>query len=87
MKGVCTCGHTGGVPDSQHEDSAEPGHGSCNLCECTKYTWAKYSMNMAEIAHYLQSAIDKVSNENCTVEFTKEEIGAMKSAKRIILMQ
>lgn len=41
-KSVCLCGHTGDGMESQHEDTMSPGHGPCKLCECRKFTWAKY---------------------------------------------
>jgi len=42
-KSVCTCGHTGDGPFSQHHSNHEfsLGHGACRVmnCPCAKFTW------------------------------------------------
>lgn len=45
LKSVCTCGHIGDGPDSQHADSTiAAGHGGCTVdgCDCEQFTWAKF---------------------------------------------
>ena len=43
-KSVCTCGHTGDGPNSQHADSISHGHGRCTVegCDCEQFTWARF---------------------------------------------
>lgn len=41
-KSVCSCGHTGDGPNSQHEIHFQQGHGKCMLCDCPKFTWAGF---------------------------------------------
>lgn len=50
-KSLCTCGHSGDGPDSQHAGvnvggaSAE-GHGACKIagCSCVKFTWFAFTL-------------------------------------------
>lgn len=49
-KSICTCGHSGDGPDSDHGSDNEilsqvcPGHGRCTVpgCECERFTWAGF---------------------------------------------
>lgn len=41
-KAMCTCGHIGACPKSDHQDSKlELGHGRCKVegCKCQRFTW------------------------------------------------
>lgn len=44
-KSVCSCGHNGDGPGSQHHDSLQPGHGACRIrgCPCQQFSWAKFT--------------------------------------------
>jgi hypothetical protein len=40
---MCSCGHFGGMsPNNMHNDHFQQGHGSCNDCECIKFTWVSF---------------------------------------------
>jgi hypothetical protein len=36
---LCRCGHTGDAENTEHQDTFQPGHGRCKICECIKFTW------------------------------------------------
>ena len=41
---ICTCGHTGDGPNSQHDDRYGIGHGACTVegCNCKQFTWDRF---------------------------------------------
>ncbi len=41
-RSLCTCGHTGDGPGSQHTDTLTPGHGRCTVrgCACRQFSWS-----------------------------------------------
>ena len=43
-KSICTCGHTGDGPNSQHADRYGIGHGACTVegCNCKQFTWDRF---------------------------------------------
>jgi len=52
-KSICTCGHTGDGPKSQHNDGPfNAGHGEClqtrrvpggtKACDCPQFTWKAF---------------------------------------------
>ncbi len=44
-KSVCSCGHLGDGPSSEHGDTFSHGHGPCMVegCDCHKFTWVKFT--------------------------------------------
>jgi hypothetical protein len=43
-RSVCSCGHTGDGPKSEHKDTFTPGHGACKVrgCNCVRFTWVEF---------------------------------------------
>lgn len=48
---VCTCGHLGDGPNSQHHDTLAHGHGGCKVkgCKCGKFTWAGWKAEIKKL--------------------------------------
>lgn len=42
-RSVCSCGHTGDGPDSEHVASITDGHGPCKMCNCPGFCWDTWS--------------------------------------------
>lgn len=40
---ICKCGHKGDGSNSEHKNSFSPGHGSCKLCNCERFTWSSFT--------------------------------------------
>jgi len=54
-KSICTCGHTGDGPNSQHADRYGLGHGACKVegCNCKQFTWDKFIEKGKDVlSHY-----------------------------------
>ena len=55
-KSICSCGHTGDGPNSQHADRYAEGHGFCQVtgpdkattCSCRQFTWVKWTPEFAK---------------------------------------
>ena len=50
-KSICTCGHTGDGPNSEHGAKVLPnGHGACLVegCDCRQFTWAGFTPEFQE---------------------------------------
>lgn len=52
-KSICSCGHTGDGPNSQHADRYAEGHGECKYdllypCKCHQFTWVKWTPEFAK---------------------------------------
>ena len=52
-KSICTCGHTGDGPGSQHLSGIlQAGHGRCAMLECQntcpQFTWKKFLPGIVE---------------------------------------
>jgi len=48
---ICTCGHTGDGPDSDHSSSRLVlGHGRCTVpgCQCQQFTWRAWTPEFQE---------------------------------------
>lgn len=53
-RSVCTCGHVGDGPHSQHRDCrSSAGHGACSVrgCSCRKFRWQS---NLPEFAAFVE---------------------------------
>ena len=44
-RSLCSCGHLGDGPNSDHgaSDLGTPGHGKCNKCDCKIFSWNKFT--------------------------------------------
>ena len=44
-RSICTCGHTGDGPNSQHDNTFIPGSGKCLVdgCGCNRFTWKNFN--------------------------------------------
>jgi hypothetical protein len=59
-KSICTCGHTGDGPDSQHDASefGVKGHGPCHVegcTECVQFSWAAWTPDYAVVLDVLRA--------------------------------
>lgn len=45
---ICTCGHVGDGPFSNHEDTLNDGHGPCKKCPCRMFMWHRYMIPFEE---------------------------------------
>ncbi len=73
---VCSCGHTGGSPNSEHKDTRQSGHGSCKKCKCGKFRWSGFIGISTPIKHMpCATGEDEQSNcgkPECVVENTAD---------------
>jgi hypothetical protein len=49
---MCVCGHFGGEsPDTHNGHNArfQKGHGNCNNCDCSQFTWIGFCNSKGEI--------------------------------------
>jgi hypothetical protein len=59
-RSVCTCGHLGDGPNSQHLDTMAEGHGPCKVkgCKCNtrgKFTWNGWKPELVKLSEDIKA--------------------------------